>query len=281
MLRILAESYADIQQQRIRSRNRMERGGVDPGYFAAELDALDGLENGARLSMLRAYRKLVRSELPAVDAWQKAEFGIGEHLLARLLGHMGHPRIANPCHWEGDGADRILVADATFERRVSDLWSYCGHGDATRKRRKGMTAEDAFALGNPKVKMLVHLLAEASMKCKPTIGCTSPKSESSACAPSDLAQPTNDAQRITGEVLSDPSQRKTEAQLVNAGVSSSDEPPQESDPSTATARRTYRAVYDQRRVVNASRDWTDGHKHNDALRIVGKHILRDLWIASA
>lgn len=38
-----------------------------------------------------------------------------------------------------------------------------------------------------------------------------------------------------------------------------------------------REAYDARRAATADRDWTDGHKHNDALRIVGKRFLVDLW----
>ena len=44
----------------------------------------------------------------------------------------------------------------------------------------------------------------------------------------------------------------------------------------------YRAVYDQRRERTAEThpDWTPGHSHNDALRILSKRILRDLWRAA-
>lgn len=40
----------------------------------------------------------------------------------------------------------------------------------------------------------------------------------------------------------------------------------------------YRAVYDNARMDWAARDTSDGHKHNHALRMVGKAILRDLWL---
>lgn len=39
----------------------------------------------------------------------------------------------------------------------------------------------------------------------------------------------------------------------------------------------YRAVYDEARMDWADRDTSDGHKHNHALRMVGKAILLDLW----
>lgn len=44
----------------------------------------------------------------------------------------------------------------------------------------------------------------------------------------------------------------------------------------------YRAVYDQRRAHTATThpEWTPGHSHNDALRILSKRILRDLWRAA-
>jgi len=46
------------------------------------------------------------------------------------------------------------------------------------------------------------------------------------------------------------------------------------------ARSPFRDVYDARRAATADREWTDGHKHNDALRIVAKQFLKELWIAS-
>lgn len=44
----------------------------------------------------------------------------------------------------------------------------------------------------------------------------------------------------------------------------------------------YRQVYDARRALTGQThpDWTPGHSHNDALRIVSKRVLRDLWRAA-
>jgi hypothetical protein len=44
----------------------------------------------------------------------------------------------------------------------------------------------------------------------------------------------------------------------------------------------YRVAYDARKrytIVNRP-DWTDGHRHNDAQRVAGKALLRDLWLAA-
>jgi hypothetical protein len=43
----------------------------------------------------------------------------------------------------------------------------------------------------------------------------------------------------------------------------------------------YRAIYDRRRAATAIAhdDWTKGHSHADGLRIMTKHLIRDLWNA--
>jgi hypothetical protein len=45
---------------------------------------------------------------------------------------------------------------------------------------------------------------------------------------------------------------------------------------------TYRVVYDKRKqhTIANRPDWTDGHRHNDAQRVAGKALLRDLWLAA-
>lgn len=43
-------------------------------------------------------------------------------------------------------------------------------------------------------------------------------------------------------------------------------------------RSPYRPVYDRERAKWADRDTTDLHKHNHALAVVAKAILRDLWV---
>lgn len=45
-------------------------------------------------------------------------------------------------------------------------------------------------------------------------------------------------------------------------------------------RSPYRATYDKARASWATRDVSDGHAHNHALRLVAKAVLRDLFIAA-
>lgn len=161
-LRVWAEMYHDAQQHRIAATNRAERGGVHPDEYQPHIDALKVLEHQCGLVLVRTYRRVVSTE---IREWQKASPGIGEHSLARLLGHLGHPVHATPHVWIGEGADRELKALEPFDRNVAKLWQYCGHGDPARRKRKGMTADEAFALGSPICKMLVHqLLAIACVK---------------------------------------------------------------------------------------------------------------------
>lgn len=207
-LRVYAEVFEDLQKQRIATVNRMERGGIDPAFMEAVTDRLHAAENEAGKVM----RKCYRSAVPAsVRAWQEGSIGIGEHLLARLIGTIGHPVHTTVYEWDGDGSERVLVEVGEMDRSVSQLWSYCGHGDPLRRRAKGMTKEDAAAMGNPRAKMVVHLLAESCVKQR---------------------------------------------------------------------RSPYRVVYDEAREQYEARDWTDLHRHNAALRKVGKAILKDLWCAA-
>lgn len=207
-LRVIAEMLWDAQKTRIAVANRVGRADIDPTLYTASLDVIERAEHECKLGLAKAYRKTVS---PEIRAWQKETRGVGEHLLASLLGVIGHPVWTERHRWVGEGPSRELESLGVFRRRVSDLWSYCGHGDATRRRTKGMTAEDAYRLGNPRAKTIVWLLA---------------------CA-----------------------------QLKSSGP--------------------YRAVYDDARANYQDREgWTPGHQHNAAIRLVGKEMLRDLWVVA-
>lgn len=268
-LRLLAESFEDAQKARIAIENRL-RSGTDSAPVAEALAALEHAEKKLGLAMRRSFRKAA----PEANQWVKDTPGVGEHLVARLLGCIGHPVIASPYHWEGEGHDRALVADAPFSRSVSQLWSYCGHGDAGRKKRKGMTADEAMALGNPRAKMLVHLIAEGAMKC---VGSASRAATPEVCPPPDTD--------LSGDLC----RNETHTTRVPADHSENgDGSNEDSTPSGPSARRRspYRDVYDLARITYADRvdangkPWTPAHQHNAALRLVGKVILRDLWLAA-
>jgi hypothetical protein len=232
-LRTWAELFEDAQAARMAAKSRALATGV-PEVYAAYVATLVRAEHECELALWATYRRVVPK---SIVQWQKDTPGIGQHLLARLLGHLGDPAIATPHHWEGTGAKRKLVADEPYERTVSQLWQFCGHGDPNRRIHKGMTAAELAAVGNPKLKMIVHLNAEATMIC---VG--SDRSRRS---------PFRDVYDIRRMVTAD---RVHAAPCVRCGPKG--KPALEGSP------------------------WSLAHQNADALRIVGKEILRDLWKVS-
>lgn len=164
-LRVAAEIFNDYQQFRIAATNRAERGGVPPEEFADLLDGLKAQEHELAKVLRGHYRAAVPER---VRAFQARAIGLGEHTFARLLGLLGDPRIAHPWHWEVDADGKRVgtdpVADPPYERSVSQLWSYCGVGDAKRKRRSGMSATEAAACGSPRLRSLMYVIAEGCVK---------------------------------------------------------------------------------------------------------------------
>lgn len=160
-LRVWAEMYQDAQLARIAAKNRAERGSVHPDLYTTHIAGLEDVEHRCGLELHRAFRRVVP---PTLREWQKASPGIGEHLLARLIGVIGDPLTATPYRWEGTGTDRHLIADEPYRRGVGQLWAYCGVGQPGLRRRRGMTPEEAFAAGIPLAKSLLRLLAESCVK---------------------------------------------------------------------------------------------------------------------
>lgn len=301
-LRVWADSYADASAHEIVLANRFRQ--CDPAMYEDQLAAVTHAKKAIKKALLTEYRNAVPQ--PIRD-WQKYHRGIGDHLLARLLGRIGHPRIAEPYHWEGTGTNRKLVADPPYERTVAQLWAYCGHGDPARKKRKGMTADEAFGLGSPDAKMLVWNLAVACMKQVPKVPLDGDGTDQKV---------DGDHGRLVGAEVHDPSQVRHEAQSTSAGVVILDSQcgfdTHRSDAVERVARGRceaqkicgdpylYRHIYELRRLQTHDRThttecvrcgpsgrpapvgspWSKAHQQADALRIVGKNLLRDLWIVA-
>jgi len=95
--------YADLMQFRISCSNRATRGGMDPAVFESLLGSLEHQETALARALRSEYRRVVS---PSIRTWQSSTIGLGEHTFARLIGILGHPRIARPMHWEGTGKAR-------------------------------------------------------------------------------------------------------------------------------------------------------------------------------
>lgn len=169
-LTYFARSLDDLMHTRIIVGNRegaMERAGiVNPGN--AFEDAAAGLDL-AEKAMLKAMKAAVRRDYPAIEAWRKSDaaFGIGDRLLARLLGEIGDPVVASPLMWvpgPAGGDERVLApAGDPYVRTVSQLWAYCGVGKPGRMP-KGADQARVLAGGKPKAKMILRLMAEGCVK---------------------------------------------------------------------------------------------------------------------
>lgn len=294
-LRSISEMHFAAQVFRISLGNQM--------LHAPDLVALmaepEKAEANLRLAMVRQLR--VTAPKALLD-WQKASGGIGESTLARLLGAVGHPVIATPFHWQGVGPKRELVADLPFLRTLRQLWQFCGHGDPSRsKRSRGMSAEEVAAAGKPMAKMLVHLMAESAIK-QPQRCWTAGLGGHWKDLDLGAAQPSGDSQlRSGGSEPSDPASIDSASAVVPAAP---DLPLARAPKGGATAiagsARTiwaYRQAYELRRDATVYRThaaecvrcgpagrpaaegspWSAAHQHADALRVVGKEVLRDLW----
>ena len=236
-LRTWAELFNDAQLQRIAIANRLRHATLNANIYKPLLDSLEVTEHMARLAMKRYYRKVVPAP---IREWQKTNAGLGESNIARLLGHLGHPVIAVPYWWdtkapEGHVCDplrcgkRHLIAGEPYERTIGQLWQYCGHGNPTARKAKGMTAEQLAAMGSPKLKTIVW---DNAKRCS--------------------MQPDGNVYRdvyLQRRLATD--ERLHATTCVRCGPSG--KPALEGSP------------------------WSKAHQHADALRIVGKEILRDLW----
>jgi len=242
-LALAADVLDDAERTRISNENRLRhltrteadedgevRGlGLDESHpdvarLAALVHALGQIEHQATLNLNRLLRQ------HPLGPWIKEQRGVGDKTAARLLAVVGDP----------------YVNVATGEvRTVSQLWAYCGHGDPSRRKRKGMTQEDLFALGNPTAKKRVWLISTAILKA----GGGEEKATEAAA----------DALTTTASLAAAYYQRKhaTEGrehatECVRCGPSG--KPAQPGSP------------------------WSDAHRHADALRIVGKEFLKGLWL---
>lgn len=175
--------------------------GKAPDWITAVRSIMDEEEKVNEKVILREWKK------HPLRPWGQSIRGVGDHSLAVLVGMLdGDPYIAYPKVRVGEKGNSKMVALEPYERTFGQLRAYCGVGDPDRKRRSGMSQDDALAAGKPLLKSRLRLIAESMLK---------------------------------------------------AGN---------------------RSRYDAQRTDVAGRDdWTDGHKHAHALRVVGKEFLRDLY----
>lgn len=246
-LRALGRNYYDAYRHTTRMNNRLgalAKRGQTSEFLIAQRDLAEQAKKETEKILVRRYRKTAP---PAIVAFQKATTGLGEGLMAQLIGCVGDfctyteawweeasSHTTSDCHGfvedassqctldsQTAGEKRVLMTGAVRSCGVRDIWAYCGHGDPSRRRRKGQDQSQNFAAGNVLAKTTVHLMAEFALRSN--------------------------------------------------GVPDKNGRPRAMTP--------YYPLYQLVKADAKDRhpDWTAGHAHNHALRRVGKAILKDIW----
>ena len=263
LLYLAAVSLDDLERVRIAAENRLrqltrdtkdadgeERGfglTADNAQVRAQQSIVDGLsamEHRAELAMKRQLRA------HPLHGWIKGTIGVGEKQAARLLAAIGDP------YWN-------TLLDRP--RTVSELWSYCGY----------------------RVVPGVRTPTDARPNCD----------AGHINIPADPGHASTQGTCVGGEQSGgDPGREPPAPHLVRAGVAVRRKKGQRANWSSVAkmrayliaescikqARSPYRGLYEKRRAHTAVTrpDWTAGHSHNDALRVVAKEVLKDLWRAA-
>lgn len=241
-LRQLTRSVEDVD-------GRMRGFGLDETHpdvarLAAMVESLKRLEHDAELQLGRQMRR------HPLHAWSKSAKGVGDKQVARLLAAIGDP---------------YINSSTGLPRTVSALWAYSG----LHVLPAGHNAADTQSIG-----------ASGSG------GDTSQVRRDTQVTPAGVAP-----KRTRGQMANWSANAKMRAYLIATSCIK-----QIRKPCTAgsaadawlaihgedCACSAYRVVYDRRRMHTATThaDWSDGHSHNDGLRVASKAILRDLWRAA-
>jgi hypothetical protein len=281
---LAADVVDDIERVRIANDNRLrqlvrvgedadgeERGfGLDPDHpdvmtLAIMIETMKKLEHEATLGLQRKMRK------HPLGAWMKAQKGIGEKQGARLLAAIGDPYINSA---KGQ------------PRTVSALWAYCGlhvlpGGQSIDDDQVGLAAGDQLRdTGQPDADNLRSFAGVAARRKKGQRANWSSKAKmrSYLIAESCIKQLSSDCR--SGHPARD--SQTTSAAPVQAGEREASQPHLVAHIPGTCPCSPYRRVYDKRRAHTATThpEWTDGHSHNDGLRVASKEILKHLWRAA-
>lgn len=278
-LALAADVLDDIERVRIANANRLRilttstedsdgevRGfGLDETHpdvarLAAMVKAMEGLEHDAELNLKRHMRR------HPLYSWSKNQRGVGDKQVARLLAAIGDP---------------YINSSTGQARTVSALWAYCGlHVLPVSHLSTG--AQSAHA---GRAQLPADHLPDGNQGV--TVG----------GAGGNATQLTNDVRgssggvapkRTRGQKANWSTRAKTRAHLIAESCVKQLRKPCGRDgdgPAIHVEDCTcspYRLVYDARRARTTVThpEWSDGHSHNDGLRVASKAILRDLWRAA-
>lgn len=171
--------------------------------------------------------------------------GLGAKQFGRLLGATGDPYLRTAVYLD----DGSLMPGTGCPRTLSQWHAYCGHGDPERRRRKGMTQDEARALGKPDAKMRTRLIAEQFIRY------TGKPDQNGKPTPHSPYYEIYQTARLEYET------RVHERECLNSSRIS---------PNGCGTR-------DHPEWGSLGSPWRPGHQHAAALRLTGKQFLDDLY----
>lgn len=261
-LALAADILDDIERVRCANANRLQiltrsaedkdgevRGfGLDESHpdvarLAAMVELLKSLDKDATKHLEKVMRR------HPLHSWAKAQKGVGDKQVARLLAAIGDPYI--------NGATGL-------PRTVSALWKYCGLHVVPAGHRPGdaqMTPASGGG-GDPG-----HSVPDAHS----TNAGVAPKRQRGVLANWSTRGKTR-AMLIADSCIKQIKKPCTAGDFEGSWLAAHYD----------CTCSPYRVAYDERRMHTARTrpDWTPGHSHNDAKRFAAKRILRDLWRAA-
>jgi len=269
-LRAMTRSEADVDGE-IRGLGLDERH-PDVARLAAIVATLDVIYKDAT----RNLEKIMRRH--PLYPWAKSIRGVGDKQIARLLAAVHDPYV-RPEIVRDDGT--VLPAGP---RTVSALWAYCGLHVLPAGGHHAAETQGSDAAGRG------QLSADHDGNVTRDLGVGG--------AGGDLGRRRRDdhhplagvaPRRARGTKANWSTKAKTRAYLISESCMKQLVKPCAKDDDAKWATHVedcgcspFRRVYDARRAHTAvtQPEWTDGHAQNDALRVVSKALLKDLWRAA-
>lgn len=171
-LRTAARNYYDAHRFTTRLSNRIKAlARQDPPkahpLLEAQLKSAQDARTMLGRDLKKIYKQLMSEKCPALLKYQQETVGIGDTYMAQLVGVVGDFKMYTEAWWEEDPTGdekRVLVMGDEKSVGVREIWAYCGHGDATRKRKRGESQETQFKAGSPYAKTIVHMMAEFALR---------------------------------------------------------------------------------------------------------------------
>lgn len=299
-LSLAADVLDDLEKVRIANANRLgtltrsteDKDGEVRGFglpeshpdvkrLASMVQALEGLEREATKNLERVMRR------HPLHGWAKAQRGVGDKQLARLLAAVGDPYIRPDIVRED--ADGNETVEPSRPRTVSELWAYCGL-QVVHDYPAGQTTNDAHAIAAGRVPYSPNGHGSFVAQAGDAVGGTPvPTGDQRFREVQHGLVPGRAPKRAKGQRANWSTTAKTRTYLIAKSCIKQwdktncpmDEQGNVAHSDTCTCS-PFRVVYDQRKTHTRSThpEWTDGHRDNDATRVMGKEILKHLWRAA-